>query len=450
MPIAGRAPTLTDGLPGAAGVDPRVVPGRVGGPDPALRDYQERWHFSPVTTTVVFAVYALAVLASLLTFGKLSDHVGRRPVLAVAIAVQMLALVVFIFANGVPALLVARLVQGLAAGAATGAVGAAMLDIDRARGTLANSIAPGIGTGSGALLSALLIQFLPAPTRLVYVVLLVILLIQAVGVALMPETVTPMAGARRSLRPDITLPRPYASRSWSSSRCCSRSGHWPASSARSARRSSAALMNTSIVVGGLVLFVFAVFGSVAVLLQRNTAARTVILTGIVALILGMIVTLVSVMAQLRRRSSSSASRSGASASAAASRAASRRSCRWSRRTNAPGVLSVLYVVCYVGFGLPTVIAGFLVVYAGGLPRTADEYSVAVILLALVALSRGTQGHQDGAGLMPGRGTPALEHVGRNRSQRLHDQEAGAGDEPERLSPGNDERRVRRRASRAST
>lgn len=49
------------------------------------------------------------------------------------------------------------------------------------------------------------------------------------------------------------------------------------------------------------------------------------------------------------------------------------------------VLSVLYVVSYVGFGLPTVIAGFLVVYAGGLPRTADEYSVAVILLALVAL-----------------------------------------------------------------
>ncbi|MGC4856384.1 hypothetical protein ACLQ24_24170 [Micromonospora sp. DT4] len=79
---------------------------------------------------------------------------------------------VFILANGVPALVVARLVQGLAAGAATGAVGAAMLDIDRARGTLANSIAPGLGTGSGALLSALLIRYLPAPTRLVDVILL--------------------------------------------------------------------------------------------------------------------------------------------------------------------------------------------------------------------------------------------------------------------------------------
>ena len=63
--------------------------------------------------------------------------------------------------------------KGLAAGAATGAIGAALLDINRTRGTLANSTAPGIGTGIGALLSALFIRYLPAPTRLVYLVLLV-------------------------------------------------------------------------------------------------------------------------------------------------------------------------------------------------------------------------------------------------------------------------------------
>ncbi|MGN9778456.1 MFS transporter [Micromonospora sp. H33] len=176
-------------------------------PIPLYGIYQEGWHFSPITTTVVFAVYAAAVLAALLTFGKLSDHVGRRPVLLVAIAVQMISLVIFVLANGVPALLTARVVQGLAAGVATGAVGAAMLDINRSRGTLANSIAPGIGTGTGALLSALLIRYLPAPTRLVYVVLLVILLIQGVGIMLMRETVTPAKGALQSLRPEITLPR---------------------------------------------------------------------------------------------------------------------------------------------------------------------------------------------------------------------------------------------------
>ncbi|MEV4761706.1 MFS transporter [Micromonospora chokoriensis] len=353
-------------------------------PTPLYGTYQERWHFSPVTTTVVFAVYALAVLASLLTFGKLSDHVGRRPVLAVAIAVQMLSLVVFIFANGVPTLVVARLLQGLAAGAATGAVGAGMLDIDRARGTLANSIAPGIGTGSGALLSALLIDFLPAPTRLVYVVLFVVLLIQLVGIALMPETVTPMAGARRSLRPEIKLPRavrepllvvvPVLFAVWALA------GFFGALGPALVR----SLMNTSIVVGGLVLFVFAVFGSIAVLLMRNTAARTVILIGIVALVLGMVVTLVSVMAE---------SVPGFFVGLALGGVGFGGGFQGSLKTITPlveaheraSVLSLLYIVCYVGFGLPTVIAGFLVVYAGGLPQTADEYSVAVILLALVAL-----------------------------------------------------------------
>lgn len=353
-------------------------------PTPLYGIYQMRWHFSPITTTVVFAIYAVAVLASLLTVGKLSDHVGRRPVLLVAIAVQMISLVIFIFANGVPTLLAARVVQGLAAGAATGAVGAAMLDINRSRGTLANSIAPGIGTGTGALLSALLIQFLPAPTRLVYVVLLVILLIQSVGIVLMPETVTPMKGALQSLRPEIKLPRtvrgpvlvvaPVVFAVWALA------GFFGALGPALLR----ALMNTSIVTAGLLLFVLGIVGSTTVVLLRNAAARSVMLTGITALILGMIITLVSVMTE---------SVPGFFLGLALGGIGFGAGFQGSLKSVMPlveaheraGVLSLLYIVCYVGFGLPTVIAGFLVVYAGGLPRTANEYSVAIILLALVAL-----------------------------------------------------------------
>ncbi|MGK5740279.1 MFS transporter [Micromonospora sp. URMC 103] len=353
-------------------------------PTPLYGIYQQRWHFSPVTTTVVFAVYAVAVLASLLTFGKLSDHVGRRPVLLVAIAVQMASLVIFVLANGVPMLLAARVVQGLATGAATGAIGAGMLDINRARGTLANSIAPGIGTGGGALLSALLIQFLPAPTRLVYVVLLVVLLIQGIGIVLMPETVTPTTGALRSLRPEIKLPRavrapilvvlPVVFSVWALA------GFFGALGPALVR----AFMETSIIVAGLVLFVFAVVGSIAVLLMRNTPARTVMLIGIGALILGMIVTLVSVMA---------GSLMGFFVGLALGGVGFGGGFQGSLKTIMPlieaheraSVLSLLYIISYVGLGLPTVIAGFLVVYAGGLPRTVDEYSVAVILLAVVAL-----------------------------------------------------------------
>ncbi|WP_433317861.1 MFS transporter [Micromonospora chersina] len=353
-------------------------------PSPLYGIYQARWHFSPITTTVVFAVYSVAVLATLLTVGKLSDHVGRRPVLLAAIAVQMISLVIFVFAGGVPTLVAARVVQGIAAGAATGAAAAAMLDIDRSRGTLANSISPGIGTGVGALLSALLVQYLPAPTRLVFLVLLVVLLVQGVGVLLMAETVTPMAGALRSLRPEIRLPRavrgpmlvvaPVVFAVWALA------GFFGALGPALVR----ALMNSSIVAGGLSIFIFAVFGSVTILVLRDRAARTVMLIGITALVVGMIITLVSVSAD---------SIAGFFVGLAFGGVGFGGGFQGSLKTVTPlveaheraSVLSLLYIVSYVGFGLPTVVAGFLVVHGGGLRRTAEEYAVAVIVLAAVAL-----------------------------------------------------------------
>src|ERR1700730_9953880 len=98
-------------------------------PTPLYAVYQANWRFSPITTTVVFGVYAVSVLAALLTLGKLSDFIGRRPVLLTTLAVQVVAMLVFATADGVPALLIARVVQGLASGAALGAIGAAMLDV---------------------------------------------------------------------------------------------------------------------------------------------------------------------------------------------------------------------------------------------------------------------------------------------------------------------------------
>src|SRR6202020_2941315 len=64
-------------------------------PTPLYAIYQQRWGFSPITTTIVYGAYALTVLASLLTLGRLSDYVGRRPVLLTALAVQVAAMVVF-------------------------------------------------------------------------------------------------------------------------------------------------------------------------------------------------------------------------------------------------------------------------------------------------------------------------------------------------------------------
>lgn len=77
-------------------------------PTPLYATYRAAWGFSALTTTVVFGVYAITFLAALLTAGRLSDHIGRRPVLLAGIAGQILALVIFIAAHNVAALLAAR------------------------------------------------------------------------------------------------------------------------------------------------------------------------------------------------------------------------------------------------------------------------------------------------------------------------------------------------------
>ena len=90
-------------------------------PTPLYALYQGEWGFSPITTTIVFGVYAVAVLIALLTVGSLSDYIGRRPVLLAAVLVQALAMLAFASAWSVDELLLIRVIQGLSTGAAVAA-----------------------------------------------------------------------------------------------------------------------------------------------------------------------------------------------------------------------------------------------------------------------------------------------------------------------------------------
>src|SRR3954453_21412493 len=83
-------------------------------PSPLYVVYQQQWRFSASVLTFVFAIYVLGLLGSLLVVGALSDHVGRRPVLAAAIVLEALALVLFLLAGDVAVLSVARFLQGVA------------------------------------------------------------------------------------------------------------------------------------------------------------------------------------------------------------------------------------------------------------------------------------------------------------------------------------------------
>ncbi|MEU3985798.1 MFS transporter [Streptomyces sp. NPDC026672] len=392
-------------------------------PTPLYAVYQREWGFSPITTTVVFAAYAIAVLVSLLIVGRVSDHIGRRPMLFAALALQIVAMVVFTSAGSVGALLTARIVQGVATGSAVGAIGAGMLDLDRTRGALANSFAPVLGTSLGALMSGLAVQYLSWPTHLIYVVLICVFVLQGLALTRMPETVTRKPGALASLRPDVKLPRPargpFAVVAPVIFAVWALAGFY---GALAPALTGVLVGSHDAVYGGLGLTTLAGAGAIAVLLLRKAPARTVMLVGVPALVVGVAVVLVSV----GDGGGGAASVSGFFVGTALAGIGFGAGFQVGIRLVVPvveahergGVLSLLYVVTYLGMGIPAVIGGVLVVHGGGLVTTAREYGVAVIVLALLAL----------AGLLLGGGRlqPAGPRVVIEGSSGRQDRSAGAG------------------------
>jgi MFS family permease len=354
-------------------------------PTPLYATYAARWGFSPIATTVVFGIYAVAVLTSLLVLGRLSDHVGRRPVLLAALAVQVVSMLAFTTAAGVPGLLAARVIQGLSTGAALGAIGAGMLDIDRQRGTLANAMSPGVGTGTGALLSGLAVRYLPAPTHLIYLALLGVLVVQAIGVALIRETVTRSPGALASLVPEVRLPRSVRTQLLAATPVLfavwALAGLYGALGPALVR---ALTGSADVVLGGLSLTVLTVTAVASVFALRTAPPARVLVTGIGALVAGVAVTMLGLTLGSVGVFFAGTAISGAgfgSGFQGGIRLVVPRAAAHERA----GVLSLLFVVSYLGMGIPAVAAGFLAVHGAGLLGAARYYGAALIVLALLAL-----------------------------------------------------------------
>jgi MFS family permease len=354
-------------------------------PTPLYPVYQAEWRFSALTTTEIFGIYALALLGSLLVAGRLSDHVGRRPVLIVATLVQAVVMFMFATANGVGALMLGRAVQGIATGAALGAVGAGMLDLDKARGPVANAITPPLGTGAGGLLAGLLVHYLPAPTLLVYAVLAIVFLLQALGISFMAETVTRRAGAVTSLKPQFGLPAaahapmlvaaPVLIAAWS---LAGFYGSLIPALTRSEFGFDPSLAS------GIAAFVFAGSGAATVFTLSSSAPRTVMAYGAFALIAGT----AAAMGALDARSAAwffPATALAGSGFGAGFQGAMRTVLPTAKAHERAGVLSVVFVVSYLAMGIPAVIAGFFVSHGGALLPTAQHFGLVVEGLAAFAL-----------------------------------------------------------------
>jgi MFS family permease len=351
---------------------------------PLYHLYQASMQIAPLWITIVFASYVASLLAALLTVGGLSDYVGRRPVILAALLLNAAAMILFSEARDVGQLILARMVQGLCVGIGTTAMGAAILDTNRARGPLLNSITAFLGMTAGSLGAAALITFAPDPLHTVYEVLLGWTALMIVLLYVMPESSTRKTGALASLRPHVRVP--------------------PQSRAILARLTPAnvaawalgglylSLMPTVVAtvmgvatpwVGGVVVATLMLSGAIAIVTFRDWPARRLIVISTSTLGLGVAVSIIGIEQQRVAALLAGTVIAGAGFGSTFS---------GTLRTLLPtaephqraGLLSAFYLQSYLAFALPAVVAG-LSVPRIGLSTTAYIYGAVIILLAFISM-----------------------------------------------------------------
>lgn len=357
-------------------------------PSPIYPVYAAEWHLTPLMLTGVFAIYVAGLLASLLVAGRLSDHVGRKPVLVVGGLGVAPSLGLFAMADGVVALIVDRIVQGVSVGLLIGALGAALIDNSLERhptmaGVL-NGVIPPIALATGAMSSGALVQWGPAPEQLVYLLFGALLVLLVLALFVVPEQVQRRPGALRSLRPTISVPR--SSRRLFRGVAGSLVASWALggmflSLVPSALGTVFGITN-HFAAGALIAVVTGVGALTGLAIQRMDTRHAVLL-GLVALVLGPIVTVSFVFAHSLPGMVVGSAIAGVGFGAGF-QAPLRMLLATAAPTHRAGLLSTIYVVSYLAFGVPSVIGGLLEPSVGLVPVIAG-YGGFIVLAAVVAL-----------------------------------------------------------------
>jgi MFS family permease len=357
-------------------------------PSPLYPVLQAEFGFSAVTLTAIFAVYVLALLLSLLTVGRLSDFIGRRPVLASALVVQAVAMAVFLGADSVEALMLARAVQGLATGAAIGVLGAYLLDLqpgDGSRlGSLINSAAPTAGLGLGAIGTGVLVQYAPHPTRLVFAILTAVFVVLALATAALPETVRPVPGVLAALRPEVAVPA-QARRAFAGA-VPTMIATWALGGLMLSVGGSllgSVFGQTNYAVVGAVIGLFAGSAAGAAVLARDLSPARMTRLGTIALAVGTVLFIVALASTSLALFVFAAIVAGGGFGAGFL-GALRSVTQLAQPHERAALLSAVYVVSYLALSIPALVAGLLITHVG-LRDTALGYGSFVALLAVSTL-----------------------------------------------------------------
>ena len=254
--------------------------------------------FSPALMTVVFAVYALALLTALLVAGSASDHVGRRPVLSLGFALLALALYVFDQATTVSGLILARILQGAACGLLVSTLPATITDFEpRSRPRLAaviNTVVPLLGLALGALVSGFFLDLTARPQVFVFGGFVAVSIVFALAIWLFPETAPRHDGFLASLKPRVGVPPSSRKVFWGSAPALFAS--WATGGLYLSLGASIVAQVFAIhsaILQGLVITLLAGMGALACLVARNRSGHGVILYGTLVMSLGTAICLVA-------------------------------------------------------------------------------------------------------------------------------------------------------------
>lgn len=354
-------------------------------PTPLYHLYQQAWGFSSALLTVIFAVYALSLLATLLVFGSLSDYLGRRPVIFIGLLLEIVSMLLFIAATDVSWLIVARVLQGVATGIATSALGAAMLDSDAQQGPLLNSITPMFGMALGALGTSALVEYAPLPMGLAYGVLLAAFVGQAMYLLRIAETVTPQPGVLKTLRPRLGVPAqargtlllvlPADIAAWAL-------GGFFLSLAPSLL--TAATGSTSVLNGGFAVAALTLSGAISIHNLRLRAPRLALLVGCSFLAVGVSVILAAVNLGWLWLFFTGAVVAGIGFGASFL-GALRLLLPLAHAHERGALMAAFLALSYLAFCIPALLAGVSIKTAG-LVTTTNVYGGVVVLLAVSALA----------------------------------------------------------------
>jgi MFS family permease len=355
-------------------------------PTPLYPLYEHRFGFGGITTTVVFATYAVGVTAALLVCGRWSDQVGRRPMLLAAVLLSALSAVAFLLAGGLPLLFVGRVLSGLSAGVITGTATAAIVELAPPRHSgsapLVATVANMGGLGCGPLLAGILAQYAPRPLWTPFVADLALLVVAGVLVPLLPETVRVSRPVR--LRPQtVRVPR------------SARGAFVPAAIAGFAGFATLGLFTAvsstfmaellgenNIALSGLVVFVLFAASAAGQITTVRVRGRRALVAGCVVLTGGMILVAAAMLAASLLLLVVGAVVTG-TGQGMGFRAAVTMVSEQSEPQRRGEITSALFVVLYVAISLPVVGVGVFA-HAAGLRTAGVVFAAFVGVIALIA------------------------------------------------------------------